>query len=596
MQNVSQEWKDNQAEMLVGESDIELSMRITDPDAYEDASASDNGSMTFSQTIDTVSGVKYDMTPTLTFEQNLWLLDGSGKVLDNADKGTNRYIGNNICNINKTFAKNPVIDLTFTKTHSNVIQGVTIVWSTLWDEYAEEFIVTAYNGDTVVATQTVTDNTSIKSIVYMDISNYNKITIEVVRWSMSYRRARIEEIIIGVDVSYGKSDLFSYKFSQSVNPLSIALSNTEMSFGVNNLDKSFNPYNAQGLSKYLVERQEVKVRYGYKINDKTEWIDGGTGYLSEWDAPQDGLSATFKTSDLLGFMRNTYYGGTYFNYDKTLYELAEDVLRDANLPTHSDGSVKWKIDRVLEGIYVSTPLPIDTHANCLQLIANLGQCAIFQNRDGILEISRTFFHDDVSASDYSINYFNSFSKSNIELSKPVKEIKVSVYTPKVTTRHEIASVSLNVSGTQEVILLYEVTATDISADVSGGTIDEASYYSNACKLKVSGNGLVTVTVYGNKVETTRTEYVLPNQETGETVAIDNPLISNSALAFSVGDWVKTYYNRRMTLSSSWRADPRLDALDVVRNENDYGESKVIMTDVTYDYNGAFKGSGEGKVI
>jgi hypothetical protein len=34
----------------------------------------------------------------------------------------------------------------------------------------------------------------------------------------------------------------------------------------------------------------------------------------------------------------------------------------------------------------------------------------------------------------------------------------------------------------------------------------------------------------------------------------------------------------------------------VRNENDYGESKVIMTDVTYDYNGAFKGSGEGKVI
>ena len=52
----------------------------------------------------------------------------------------------------------------------------------------------------------------------------------------------------------------------------------------------------------------------------------------------------------------------------------------------------------------------------------------------------------------------------------------------------------------------------------------------------------------------------------------------------------------MTLSSSWRADPRLDALDIVDNENDYGTSKVLMTEVKYDYNGAFKGSGEGKVI
>ena len=53
---------------------------------------------------------------------------------------------------------------------------------------------------------------------------------------------------------------------------------------------------------------------------------------------------------------------------------------------------------------------------------------------------------------------------------------------------------------------------------------------------------------------------------------------------------------RMTLSSDWRADPRLDALDVVDNENDYNTNKVLMTNVKYSYNGAFKGSGEGRVI
>ena len=43
MQNVSQEWKDNQNNQLVKESDIEISLKLTDPDAYEDASATDNG-------------------------------------------------------------------------------------------------------------------------------------------------------------------------------------------------------------------------------------------------------------------------------------------------------------------------------------------------------------------------------------------------------------------------------------------------------------------------------------------------------------------------------------------------------------------------
>ena len=52
----------------------------------------------------------------------------------------------------------------------------------------------------------------------------------------------------------------------------------------------------------------------------------------------------------------------------------------------------------------------------------------------------------------------------------------------------------------------------------------------------------------------------------------------------------------MTLDSSWRADVRLDALDIVTNESKYSTNNMRMTDVKYTYNGAFRGSGEGKVI
>jgi hypothetical protein len=52
----------------------------------------------------------------------------------------------------------------------------------------------------------------------------------------------------------------------------------------------------------------------------------------------------------------------------------------------------------------------------------------------------------------------------------------------------------------------------------------------------------------------------------------------------------------MTLDSSWRADVRLDALDIVKNTNSYNTNNVRMTNVEFKFNGAFRGTGEGKVI
>ena len=595
MQSVSQEWKDNQNELLVGESEIELSLRITDPEAYEDATATDDGHKYYMnpQTNDIVSGVDYEMTPTLTLEQNLWILDGSGEAVDLDNIGTQRYISMSLCSLDKTFTYNPIITISFSQVFTKLLQGITIVWSTLWNEYAEEFIVTAYNDETVVATKTVTDNNTTKSIVYMDIKNYDSITVEIVRWSLSYRHARVEEVVIGIDKSYSKTDLFSYSHSQSVNPLSAELPKTEVLFSLNNVDNTYNPHNPDTLSKYLIERQEIKVKYGYKINDRIEWIKGGVLYLSEWDAPQDGMTAVFVARDLLEFMQGTYYGGMYHSDGISLYDLAVDVLTDANLPTHNDGSVKWSIDESLINIYTNAPLPIDTHANCLQLIANAGGCVMYQDRSGILHLKPL----ESSVSDYAINHFNSYSKSNVELSKPLKNVSISFYQYTIgTDSTELYNGVVSISDTQDLIVTYSGSATNVSATVSGGTLNSATYYTNACKLTITASGNVTIVVTGKPLRSSKTELSIYNADSGETVSVDNMLITDIGRAKAIGEWVRSYHANRMTLSSSWRADPRLDALDVVTNENDYNTANVLMTEVKYDYNGAFKGSGVGTVI
>ena len=154
---------------------------------------------------------------------------------------------------------------------------------------------------------------------------------------------------------------------------------------------------------------------------------------------------------------------------------------------------------------------------------------LYQDRSGTLHIEP--LKSDVS--DYEINSFNSYSKSEITLTKPIKQISVKVY-----------QYTKNTKG-------IESTTKDITVTIG---------------------------------------------MTGETITIDNPMVTDDDRASALATWVGTHLGHRMTLDSSWRADVRLDALDIVTNKNDYNTSSVRMTDVEFKFNGAFRGTGEGKVI
>ena len=594
MQKVSQEWKDNQNELLVSESFIELSLKLTDPDAYEDATAEDNGKSHFSDNADyVVSEVDKNINPHATLERNLWVLDGSRKVLPASDYGENGFIGDRICGASRTFDKNPIISIHFSKVFTDLITGVSIVWSEVFGEYATDFIVTAYNDNEPIAQTTISDNKEVGMTAYVDIINYNRITIEVLKWSLPYRRARVSEIQIGTNLVYRKNDLISYSHSQEVDPISSALPKSEISFSINNIDDSYDPTNLDSLAKYLIERQEVKVKYGYKLGDEVEWIDSGTFYLSGWDAPQNGLSAEFTARDLLEFMTGTYYQGTYYPNGISLYDLAEQVLIDAGLPLDETGSVKWVIDPKLKNIYTLAPLPIDTHANCLQMIANAGECVIYQDRGGLLHIETLARVE----TDYSINHFNSYAKSEIKLSKPLKQVDVPCYSYAISDESvELYKGTVYVDGTMDVLVTYSGTATNVTSSVSGGTLNSASYYSNACVLNITANGNVDIVVNGYELSSSTATASVQSDTKGETISVENPLITSHERAVAVARWVESYMKNRMVLSSNWRADPRLDALDIVSNENIYNVNKVLMTSVEYSYNGTFKGKGEGRVI
>jgi hypothetical protein len=158
---------------------------------------------------------------------------------------------------------------------------------------------------------------------------------------------------------------------------------------------------------------------------------------------------------------------------------------------------------------------------------------LYQDRSGVLHIEPVTGYTPGDIIDYEINKSNSYVMPKITLAKPIRQIVVKSY-----------SYTLGEKG----------------------------------------------------VESTTTDVVSDGNTTGERIEIDNPLIDNENWASMVGGWMYEYLRRRITLDSSWRVDVRLDPLDIVDNTSDGHWNTTRMTEMQFTYNGAFRGTGKGKVI
>jgi hypothetical protein len=418
MQNTSTAWKEAQEQTIVPESFVELSYRVGDPAAQLDVTATDNGSEPFANTAQIVDELEKTYEKYATFEQDIWILDGTMKLLPDVVTQDMGFVSSELCNESGVFERPPVITLSFTQIHTTLTPGVTIQWTEAFGEHATAFAVTAYNGATVVATKTVTNNDKVLSVVEMDLENYNKIEIEILEWCYPYHRARIEEILVGAVQLFTKSDLLAFEHGQSVDLLSAELPKSHITFSLHNVEGEWNPNNPQGLWRYLLERQEIVVRYGYKIGNSIEWIKSGTFYMSEWDTPSNGIYASFTARDLLEFMQGKFEVTTT---TLNLFDLATQALTQSELPVTKEGQNRWYIDSSLSAIAVTLPEDFDfTCAEVVQLCANAACCVFYQDRNGILRIEPLA---DV-LTDYVISKHVSYANAEYEIGKELKAVDV----------------------------------------------------------------------------------------------------------------------------------------------------------------------------
>lgn len=417
MEHPSQAWLNKFNDTLVPEEFVEISYDSTEPGVQEDATASATAQVPFGNIENTTKELDRALTKYATGETNLHVLDGSFRLLPDsvpyADAG---FISQTLV----SDSNHPRIILSFGRVHTRAVPGLTIVWSSMMNEWATKFKLTAYKGTNVVSTITVSNNRSVYSETEWEIYGYDSIAIDILEWSIPNRRARIEWIMVGLHKVYSKKDLVSYTHTSSRDPISAQLPKDSIEFSLDNSQKTWDAINPRSMFRYLYERQEVDVRYGMDVDGETQWINGGKFYLSEWSVPSNGLEASFTARDALEFMMTSNYTGRKTG---TLYQMCYDALETlpSNVPSFyiSEELKEYSTD-------ISSEKTSYKNSDILQLAANAAGMALYQTRDGHIRIERVNLTAEEGTEVYEIPVINNFQWPEISFASRVKNVSCNV--------------------------------------------------------------------------------------------------------------------------------------------------------------------------
>jgi len=524
-------------------TNAKVTFEILDNEAYEDNTSTVTGEAPISRKAQLTNKVRAMSHKYATFERDYWRLDGSFFIPPLPDENDSElgWWSDDICDPDGVFSPYQVLEFVFGEEHNSM--GLTITFDILADEYASDFDVEVYRLDgTLIHSEQIIGNASPTYVMVHGLDNYGKIVITIKKWAKPFRRARVTEVDFGVVKEYQGEKLISLNVIEELNITGDALPINEMKFTVDNSNREFNILNPQGFYRFLREWQEVYFSIGVEVSpDVFENINFRRYYLTDWQSDEGTLTATFTA-------RNVFEKLEQIEYEFTgtgpvfLYDLAEDVITKA-------GITEYYIDPALQSIETQGFAEKLTSRKALQYIGVAGKAAVYQDRDGVLQIKQ----------------FRTLDESFTYL----------VY-----------------CGEPDMYCGMAYPAVDYGYDMKNIGFDNV-YQEPQIKMDKPLKTLVLV-VYDT---TGKQEIPFTNTEVkeGVTQKLDNPLINTQAHAEDVAKWIISESNLRAIYTINWRQNPCLECGDVVIVEDGYGakkQSRIIKQE--FEYRGYLSGRTETK--
>lgn len=531
-----------------------------------------------------------------TFETRRWPGDGHMYLPDTSPSG-NKPIEwwSNTCLYTDA---NPVtLRMVFDTTYS--IPGLYVVWDTETNSWPTKFTVVGYNVyGAEIGRYVITSVTQVEQYVEAQFDDIKTMDIFVHTWSKPEWRVRINEIVFGLYLRLGNNEIRTGELGVSSTLISEELPQFELSFVINNYDKSFDPKLQTGYSKYLVEKQQVKMQWGFEVSyGKVEWMDAWPLYLSSWQIPADTPEVSLSATHRLGFITSDYTKGTYNGSLKSMYNIALEVLQNSGIIHEQDSEIPWELDLLLKDFYTRAPVPIVASNVALQYVANA--VGFFYDSNPINGFVR--IRSSGKTPGYAITKAQQLGDPAFDIQDRLKSISVGMrsFSPKTTTE-EVYKAELSLAGSAVLTARFggDSIVVNPTITITGATVTASVYYARSAVLTIvapAGGADVIIKINGTVVEefvTFVTTYTNPEVSNGLEIEIDNPLMTEMSMATSLTSFLVDYYSKRIHLTVPYLGYPELELCDLISIPTTYGSSSGRIEKLNLSFNGGYDGSIE----
>ncbi len=518
-----------------------VSFEILDNEAYNDNTPTVTSEAPISRINQLTNKIRNMSHKYATFERDYFKLDGSFYIPPKPGEGDSElgWWSGDICDENGIFNPYQVLELNFTEEHNSM--GLTITFDVLANEYASDFDIEVYRLDgTLIHTENVVGNNKPTYVLVHGLDNYGKIKIIIKKWVRPYRRVRITEVDFGIIKDYEDDKLIKLNIIEEMNIISDKIPSNEIRFTIDNSNKEFNILNPEGFYRFLKERQEVRAQIGVEVSENEfEFVPMGKYYLVDWQSDEGALTTTFIARDIFELLENIEYKSIT---NTNLYDLAEDILIKSNVEN-------YYIDEELRNIPTSGFIKPLNARKALQYLGIAGKAAIYQDRQGILQIKQFKVLDE---RDTQYIYFTG------------PDMYTGMIYPMVDEGYDMKNITFDNVYKEPQIKLDKLLYSLIMVVNNGEEKQEVTYYNEGIKDGVS-------------------------------FKIDNPLINTVEHAEDVANWIIEEYNLRAIYTINWRQNPALECGDIVLVEDSFKakkQSRIIKQE--FEYAGYLSGKTETK--
>ena len=541
--------------------------------------------------------------------------------------GTNGYFSEPYPTLAITFLPRPIVKL-------------QAVGDSQRQEWPVDFDINLYSGENLVYTEVVTNNDKIAWEKSLDdpVTEITKIELVIKRWSHAGRCAKIVEFFTSVQETYEGEDIISINLLEEKETgvgLPVGhISSNEITVKINNETRKFDVGNKQSpVYQLLKPNRRIRAWLGVKHdNDEMEWVPLGLFWSVEWKANEAEVSAETSGRDRLELLRKNKYSTSTVQQNKSLYDLAENILQDAGLIAEQ----YWIDDELKNFVIPYAYFNEQEHREALRKIAEACLGQVYCDREGVIRIEGPSYMENLLAGEtgtyflegefpaeiqvikaYGIGPEDYFRKDNPpKVDGVANYIEVETQPLTVDEMKEVYKsnepVVIEAAETKILTIRYNespcIDATASLVDAPAGcAIQDVQYYAWGADVTVysPNSGTFTLVIEAKPLKVVNREKVIAKDDASiaENGLLKyefptNPLVQSISMAQGIANrLLNMFKDPRRDLELEWRGNPALQLNDIVivpDYKDERGYFYVIRNEL--EFTGALRARLSGRRI